>query len=365
LLALIAANLLRRTGRTVLTALGVAVGVTTVVALLAVTAGLSRSAGDLAKLGRADFGVFQAGLSDLTASSLPSSAAGRIARLSGVSAISPVQILPHAVAADPSVLVFGAPLRGALVNRLVLVSGALPRSGELLVGDRVAERLHAAVGRRLTVAGRPFRVAGIYHSGVSLEDGGVVLPLSVTQRLSGRPDAVSMVAVLVAPGYRDATVERAVERAVPGTAALGDPGEVARVDTNSAVIAKAAGIIAVLAVLLGAVVVVNTMAMAVIERQEQFGLLAVVGWSRSRIARLILGEAITVSIGGAIVGLGLGALVSSIVVRALAAATFVSPEITVWVLARGLLVGLALGVMGALFSFWKVTRVAPLKAISP
>ena len=35
-------NLLRRWGRTALTSLGVAVGVTTVVALLAVTGGLSR-----------------------------------------------------------------------------------------------------------------------------------------------------------------------------------------------------------------------------------------------------------------------------------------------------------------------------------
>ena len=365
MLALIASNLRHRWGRTALTALGVAVGVTTVVALLAVTAGLSRSAGDLAKLGRADFGVFQAGVSDLTASSLPSSAAARIASVPGVSATSPVQIVPHAIAADPAVLVFGAPLQGALVKRLVLVAGALPRTGEMLVGDRVAQRLHATVGRRLVVAGHRFRVAGIYHSGVSLEDGGVVLPLAVTQRLSGRPDAVSMVAVLVAPGYRDATVERAVERAVPGTAALGDPGEVARVDTNSAVIAKAAVIIAVLAVLLGAVVVVNTMAMAVIERRQQFGLLAVVGWSRSRIARLILGEAVTVSAGGAIAGLGLGIVASDLVVRALAAGTFVSPEITPWVLARGLLVGLALGVIGAMFSFWRVMRIPPLKAISP
>ena len=71
--AIIRANLLRRWGRTLLTGLGVAVGVTTTVALLALTGGLSRSAGDLAKLGRADFAVFQAGLGDVTVSSLPTS----------------------------------------------------------------------------------------------------------------------------------------------------------------------------------------------------------------------------------------------------------------------------------------------------
>ncbi len=60
--------------------------VTTVVALLAVTDGLSRSAGDLAKLGRADFGVFQAGLADLTASSLPDSIVPRIEAIPRIAA---------------------------------------------------------------------------------------------------------------------------------------------------------------------------------------------------------------------------------------------------------------------------------------
>jgi putative ABC transport system permease protein len=363
--ALISANLLRRWGRTALTALGIAVGVTTVVALLSVTGGLSRSAGDLAKLGRADFGVFQGGLADLTASSLPASVVPRIAKLRGVAGTSPIQIVPHALAADPSILLFGADLRGALVKRLVLVSGGLPRGDGLLVGTGAASRLHVSVGRIVTVAGHMFPVAGIYRSGISLEDAGVVLPLSVTQRLSHRRAEISMVAILVAPGYRDAQVERDTERAIPGTLALGDPSEVSRVDTNSRVISKAGLIIALLALLLGAVVVINTMAMAVIERRQQFGLLSVVGWSRGRIARLILGEAIAVSLVGAMVGLGLGVLASELVVRALAAATFISPKVSIWVLARGLLVGLALGVVGALFSVWRVMRVPPLKAINP
>jgi putative ABC transport system permease protein len=361
---MIVSVVLKRRGRTALTALGVAVGVATVVALLSVTGGLSRSAGDLAKLGRADFGVFQAGLSDLTASSLPDSIVSRIAAQPGVASAVPIQIVPHAIPRDSSVLLFGADPRGILAKRLVMVSGRLPRGPEVLVGVGAAQRLHASVGQRITISGQAFPVAGIYRSGISLEDGGVVLPLATTQRISGRAGEVSMVAVSVAPGYRDVDVERSIERAIPGTLSLGDPSEVARVDTNSRVITKAAVIIAVLALLLGAVVVVNTMAMSVIERRQQFGLLAVVGWSRARVAGLILGEAITVSLVGAAVGLGVGALASELVVQALAAGTFVSPAVTAWVLARGLIIGFALGVIGALFSVWRVMRVPPLTAIN-
>ena len=132
---IIKANLLRRWGRTALTGLGIAVGVTTVVALLAVTGGLSRSAGDLAHLGRADFGVFQAGLADLTASSLPDSVIRRIERVSGVAAASPVLIVANAIPSGSSILVFGAETSSFLTDRLVLVSAIQrPHGAQLFVG---------------------------------------------------------------------------------------------------------------------------------------------------------------------------------------------------------------------------------------
>jgi putative ABC transport system permease protein len=362
-IAMLRSNLRRRLGRTILTGLGVAVGVTTTVALLALTGGLSRSAGDLAKLGKADFGIFQAGLADLTASSLPASVVSRVERVPGVAAAAPIQIVSHAVAADSSVLVFGAQLHGLLARRLVFTSGREARGSEIMVGSGAASRLHVRTGQRLVVAGRSLPIAGIYRSGISLEDRGIVMSLPVSQRLSKRPGEVSVVVVLIAPGYRDADVERSVQRLVAGTVALGDPGEVSRVDTNSRLVSKAAVIIAILSLLLGAVVVVNTMAMAMVERQAEFGVLAAVGWTRARIARLILGETVLISLAGALVGLGVGALASVLLVQALTASTFVSPAITVWVLGRGLLVGIALGVLGTLASLWRVMRTETLTAL--
>jgi putative ABC transport system permease protein len=364
MLGIVRVNLLRRWGRTALTGLGVAVGVATVVALLALTGGLSRSAGDLARLGRADFGVFQAGLADLTASSLPDSIAPRIEAVPGVASAAPVQVVSGAVSADASILLFGAEPSSFLTRRLVLVAGHPPHGAELLVGTGAAGRLHVAPGGSLIVGGRRFPVAGLYRSGISLEDGGVELPLATTQALSRRPGEISMVAVSIAPGYREADAEHAIERLVPGTLALGDPGEVARVDTNSRIISKAAITIAVLALLLGAVVVINTMAMAVIERRTEFGVLTALGWSRLRIVGLILGETMAISLAGALVGLGLGVLASGLVVHAFAASTFVSPYVSPWVLARGVLVGFALGVLGAVFCAWQVVRVPLVRAIN-
>jgi putative ABC transport system permease protein len=362
-LAIVNANLARRWGRTALTGLGVALGVTTAVALLAVTGGLSRSAGDLAKLGRADFGVFQAGLADLTASSLPTSTVARVDRLPGVAAASGVQIVPNAITPDLSMLLFGASAESFLSKRLVLVSGRRAQGAQLLLGIAAARRLGVRPEESVDVLGRRLQVAGVFRSGISLEDDGAVLPLEVTQRLSGRPGEVSMIAVSIAPGYRESEVERSVERAAPGTLAVGDPREVTRVDTNSRLISKAVIIIAALALALGAVVVTNTMALAMIERRTEFGVLAALGWTRMRIARLILGETVAVSAAGAAFGLGAGVLASELLVHMLTATTFVTPTITAWVLGRGVIVGFAFGVLAGAFCVWQVMRVPVLRAI--
>jgi len=73
-------NLLRRRARTGLTALGVGLGVGLIIALLAITAGVHRTAEDLIHVGRADFGLFQGDVNDFTRSNLPQGLAASVAR---------------------------------------------------------------------------------------------------------------------------------------------------------------------------------------------------------------------------------------------------------------------------------------------
>jgi putative ABC transport system permease protein len=358
--ALVRVNLSRRLGRSALSALGVALGVTTVVALLALTNGLNRSAGALAHLGRADFGVFQGGLSDLTASSLPDGVVGRIAKLPGVAGAAGVLILSGAVEKEPETLVFGAEPTGFLAKRLVLVAGHGLSEGAVIAGIGAARVLNLHVGQEVAIDGVPLPVVGIYSSGIPLEDGGLVIPLPLARRLSGRTETISMVAVSILPGYREATVRAEVERALPGTVALGAPGELSRVDTNSRTLHEAALIVAVLALALGAVMVLNTVALAVLERRHELAILSTLGWTRLQICNLLAGESLLLSVGGAAVGLALGVVAAEAAVHGLAIATFVPARLTVAVFLEGAAVGLALGVLGALFAAWQVLRL-PLK----
>ena len=359
MLTLVAVNLRRRPARTALTACGVAIGVGAIVALLSLTAGLERAAGGLLHLGKARLGVFQQFAGDLTASTLPQSAVARVRAVPGVSDATGVQLVVDAVPAGRGVLTFGIDPRGFIARRLVIVDGRRARAGEALLGDAAAGELHRRPGDTLKIAGRPFRIAGLYHAGLPYQDLGVVIPLRDAQALVNRRNAVTTVAVAIDAGQSADAVAARIERALPGTTAVTDPGEIARADANELLIDKAALVIAVVALAIGAVAVTNTMLMAVLERRRELALLAAVGWPGRQVATLVFGEGLAVSLLGAALGVLLGIAGSSLVVRALGAAAYVSPAHTASGLARGLAVGLAIGVLGGLYPAWRVTRLDP------
>lgn len=366
MLAIMATNLLRRSARTVFTAVGIALGVATIVALLSFTQGLKQAAAGFVHLGGSDLGIFQASASEPTASLLPSSLAGRMQSLPEVRGATPLLLLVEAIKRAPSAIVFGALPDGFVVQNLVLTSGrrAPPAAGQVLVGYRLASELALAPGRDLEIEGRSYAVAGIYHSGILFEDSGAVLSLGQAQRISGHEGEATDIVVQLAPGVGARRAARRIARAFPGTQAITDPQQALRVGANATLIAKAILVIVVIALIVGAISVANTMAMSILERQGELGLLSTVGWSPVRVASLILGEGIAVSVLGAAVGLFLGVIGAGLLVRALGVGGYVSPAVTAWGLGRGLLVGVAIGVLGGIYPAWRVTRMRPLRALA-
>ncbi len=366
MLAIITTNLLRRSARTLFTALGIAVGVATIVALLSFTQGLKETAAGFVHLGGSELGVFQSNVSEPTASVLPESIVGRLDARPEVARATPLLLVVEGLRADSSAIVFGARETGFFSHNLVLTGGRRPLAGarEVLIGDRLSAQLHLLPGGVLVVEGRSYRVAGTYHSGVLFEDSGAVLSLEQAQQLTGRPAEVTDVVVQLTGGVRATTAARHIERDLPGTQVITDPQQALRVGANSTLISKAILVIVVIALIVGAISVTNTMAMSIIERQGEIGLLSTVGWSPVRVASLIFGEGVAVSVLGAAAGLFLGVIGSGLLVGALGVSRYVSPSVTAWGLGRGLLVGVAIGVLGGIYPAWRVTRMTPLRALS-
>src|SRR5262249_59175107 len=106
-------------------------------------------------------------------------------------------------------------------QRLVITHGSRAHGAEALVGDAYARSNHLAVGDAVRLGRHEFRVAGIFHTGDPFEDGGIVLPLPVVQRLAGRPGGVATISVAVSLGGRPPGVARRLDGAFPGPAPVG------------------------------------------------------------------------------------------------------------------------------------------------
>ena len=353
-------NLLRRPARSALTAAGVAIGVGLIVALLSLAAGVRRTANDLIHVGRADFGLFQSGVVDFTRSLLPNSLVARVRGRPGVEDAAPLKLLVTTVNRHDGFLVFGLERGGFPERRLVVAAGG---RGELLVGDHAAGRLHVRPGDRVEVDKRSFRVSGVYHSGNSFEDGGLVLPLGLVERLSGHPGEATTVAVAVSPGRRPADVAAELRRRFPGLAAVTDPGQAVKVDTSSRLVLETGWIVSILALVVGGIGVTNTMAMAVLERIREIGILRAVGWRAGRVALLVLGEALAICLLALGLGLGLGLAAAELFTRRGALSQLVQPQFTAGVFAWGLAFACGVALLGAAYPVWRAVRLTPIAAL--
>src|SRR5437763_15483575 len=101
-------NLRRRPGRTLLTALGSALGIATIVALLAVGGGAKHSAGEFIHLGASDLGLFQRDAADPTTSVLPASLIPQLRRTPGIADATPLVLLVGDLRRAPAAVLFGA-----------------------------------------------------------------------------------------------------------------------------------------------------------------------------------------------------------------------------------------------------------------
>jgi putative ABC transport system permease protein len=349
--ALIWKNLFRRPARTIFTAVGVGLGVGLIVALLAITNGVHRTADDLTHVGRADFGLYQSDVTEFTRSLLPESLAAKVAADRGVASVAKVKLL-----IVDGLLVFGLDPSEFAYRRLVVTGGA---RGEAMAGDHSRKHL----GQVLRLGGRPYRIAGIYHSGDRFEDLGVVLPLTAVERLAKTPGEVTSIGVNVKLGQNVNEVADRLQARFPGIAAITEPGQAIKVDTSSRLIISTGWIVSILALIVGGIGVTNTMAMSVFERTREIGILRAVGWPVARIGAMILSETLGICLIALGVGCALGVVAAQVFVSRSSLAGLISPSYSASTFAWGLAFALGVGIIGALYPAWRAVSLSPIEAL--
>ena len=315
------------------------------VALLSITTGVHRTAGSLMHVGRADFALYQGEVSDFSRSLLPETLAASVAKQPGVAQVASVKLL-----IDHGTLVFGLDPAQFAFRRLVVVRGV---RGPVMAGDYSGKH----VGQVVHVAGRPFTIGGIYHSGDHFEDLGLALPLHTVETLATRPGEVTFIGIAATLGSNVKAVAAHLQSHFPGTAAITEPGQAVKVDTSSRLI------VSILALIVGGIGVTNTMAMSVTERTREIGILRAVGWPAARVGRMIVSEAIGICLIALAIGCGLGILAAHEFIGRTSLSGLISPAFTGGTFLWGLAFALGVGLVGALYPMWRALRLTPVEAL--
>ena len=363
--------MLRRAVRTALTILGLGIGIAAVVALLGIAWGFERSFMKLYEAKAIDLIITKAGVSDRLTSNLKESLGEKLRQVPGVRAVagSLIDVVSFEDANLVSVICNGWQPGSLMFRGIRVLQGRMLEPGDndkkaAMLGRVLALNLGKKAGDALSVAGEPFQVVGVFESNSLFENGAMIVPLGVLQKMLGREGSLTGVVVLADKPDRASVeaVARRIEKEVPGVAAVPARDHI-QGDIQVRLVKAMAWATSLIAVLLGSLGVLNTMMMAVFERTGEMGLLRALGWRRRRVLSLILGEALTLGVAGSI----LGALLGLLGVRAMqfspTVRVFISTELPLSALALGMLLGVALSVLGGIYPALRAAALNPTEAL--
>ncbi len=364
--AFVLRNIARQRVRTALTVVGIAVGITTVVALGAVAGGLRATAGAMLRTGGADFIVAQQGSADLTFSSVSQKEWDAVATRPDVVRVTGVLMNVSRLGSNPYFALLGVRAEQLAQAPPKLVRGQLLRPGrtdDVMLGRRAAADLGVDVGSTVNLLGRPFAVVGVYQGEMPLFDGGAYAPLETVQRLTHREGLVTALYVKVKPGTDPRAVAGAIETGLDTVTTVSSVDEYGKVDQGLKVTDAANRAISLLAVLIGAVGVTNTMIMSVFERTREIGVLRAIGWRSSRIVRMIIGESLLLCLLAAVIGIALGVLATKALVLVPAIESLLEPQYSSGLFLKAFAVGVGVGIAGALYPTIRAVRLSPMEAL--
>ncbi len=367
--ALVFHNVRRRPGRSLLTVAGVAIGIAAVVILLSLAWGFERTWAAGYHTSGADLLVGKTTSRRPLPTPFPADTVAQLGRLAHVAEAAGVMTDLLSIEDAPTLLVFGWEPRSFLWNHLTLLDGRWPGDSDervVALGSIAADMLERRVGDYVDIEGQAFLVCGRFTSPSFSENGAVVMALRQLQNVTARGHQVNFAALRLISGAGPGAIDevRALVRTRFSGFTAETSGELVR--RNIAIQAAKAMSLAtsLVALIIGAVGITNTVLMSVLERRHEIAVLLALGWHRRRVVRMIVAEATLLSALGGLLGVAAG----SAALRALQWAPWFRGKIDTdpgsWLLASALLLSIGLGALCGLYPAWRGARLPVIEGLA-
>jgi putative ABC transport system permease protein len=366
-----------------LSALGIAIGVAAIVAVLGLSA--SSQAGLLNEIDQLGTNLLTVGNGQSITggpAELPTTAPTMIARISGVQQVQSTGTVggvsayrtPYVPAVDTNALTVQATSLNLLsvvattVARGTFLNAASAQEPVAVLGAATAQRLgidRVYHGERIWVGGHWLYVAGILRPAVLAPavDSSVLIGYQAAENYMGFDGHPSTI-------YLRAQNDRvpSVDNLLAATANPENPSQVDVSQPSSALVAQAEAKSALnglflglgaVALLVGAVGVANIMIISVLERRSEIGLRRALGATRGHIRGQFLSEAVLLGLLGGALGVALGAASTAVYAHAKHWAVVIPIEAWAGGIAASLIIGGAAGLLPAL----RAARLSPTQAL--
>ena len=377
-----ASGLSARPLRSLLSALGIAIGIAAVTSVLGISA--SSQAALIAQLDSLGTNLLQVQAGQTfggSTSSLPLTAEPMISRIAPVqveSSVATVSANAYRTHYIPSGETNGIQVKAAKTNLLATLAGSMSEGSFLtsatenypvvVLGDVAAQRLgfdHWIPNSLVDIGGQEYVVAGIM-SPMPLApdiDRSALMGYPQATKAFGMSSAPTTVYVRTSPDQVDA-----VGGVLPATVNPPNPNEVtvsqpsdalsARIAANDAFNSLFLGLGAV-ALLVGGVGIANVMVISVLERRSEIGLRRALGATKGNVRNQFLAESLLLAGAGGVAGVALGIIITLIY----ATTRNVQLVVPVSAVAGGIAISLLLGGIAGLYPAIRAARLSPTEAL--
>ncbi|MEV4755027.1 FtsX-like permease family protein [Micromonospora sp. NPDC049559] len=256
--------------------------------------------------------------------------------------------------------IYGATATAGTLHRLA--------PDQIAISDETAAKRGLALGAKVTVQlsrGEPhtYTVSALYPQDAL--PGSYLLPREATTDFANPQPFLGL--LQLRDGVPVGQVQPQVEALLADSPEVSVADRAAYIDQQSGqfdTLLRMIQMLLALAILIAVLGIVNTLALSVLERTRELGLLRAIGLRRAQTMRMITVEAVVISVFGALLGVVVGAGLGTAVVHALESDGIT--ELTLPWSQMGLFVGLAavIGVIAAVLPSIRAARIDVLAAIA-